>query len=140
MGTGRPKQPILAQNPIGLSAPMRAESMWRRVHRHDAWIAQGKRCKRCKWCDSPLPKEKTTADHKMAFKNGGTTCADNIYAACQPCNLAKGHLPEKSFKRAIRHPESEHRMAIWLAWSRRTIEMRTQVAEKRILALVGATP
>lgn len=136
MGTGRPKQPILAQNPIGLSAPRRQEGMWRRVHRHDAWLAQGRRCK---WCESPLPREAVTADHKRAVKNGGTTSSDNIYAACQPCNLAKGHLPEKSFKRAIRHPEREHRMAIWLAWSRRALEMRTQAAERRILSMAGVS-
>lgn len=133
MGTRRNKM-IVKQNDEGLSAPLRQEVMWKKVHRVDAWIKQGRRCK---WCLAPVAKEKVTADHRIARKAGGTTSSANIDAACGACNTAKGHMPEQGFKKAIRRPEHEHRMGIWLAYSRRTIWLRTAQAERRILQQVG---
>ena len=41
----------------------------------------------CQYCGSP---HHLTFDHVMPRRLGGTTCWENIVAACSPCNLAKG--------------------------------------------------
>jgi 5-methylcytosine-specific restriction endonuclease McrA len=134
MGTGRPKTPIVAQNPLGYAAPLPTERLWRRVHRIDAWREQGRRCK---YCLSALPLKDATADHVTARRNGGTTSSKNIAAACPDCNNAKGHMPEKAFQKAIRRPTREQRWSLWRAWSRRRINARADAAVQRIAALVG---
>lgn len=133
MGTRR-NIVIATQHENGLAAPLRDERLWRRVHRDDAWRAQGRRCK---YCREPLKAEAVTADHKLARRNGGITSAANIIAACQPCNTAKGSLPERAFQKAIRAPTHEHRMAIWVASFRRRIWVRCEMAQRRILKVVG---
>ena len=134
MGTGRLKAPIMTQHPVGYTAPVEQERLWRKVHRADAWRMQGRRCK---YCLSRLHEREATADHITARHNGGSTSSRNIVAACQPCNTAKGHMPEKAFQKAIRRPAREHRWAVWKAWSRRRINARADAAVQRIAALVG---
>jgi 5-methylcytosine-specific restriction endonuclease McrA len=133
MGTRR-NTSIVTQHPAWLSAPTRAETLWRGVHRTDAWRRQGGRC--C-YCCEPLAMARVTADHVEPRRRGGGTSSRNIAAACRPCNSAKGHMPEKAFKRAIRRPEPQHKLSIWLAHARRRIWLRTMAAERRLLALVG---
>jgi len=133
MGTRRNKV-IAAQHPEGLSAPLRQERFWLKIHRADAWRAQSRRCK---YCAEPITLRQATADHRVAKKNGGMTSSENVSAACAPCNVAKHHMPEKAFQRAIRNPQPEHRWGIWMAWSRRRIWARTEAANLRLMRMVG---
>lgn len=133
MGTRRNKS-IDVQNSEGLSAPLRTEAFWRRIHRADAVIKQGRKCL---YCTAPMSLQEATADHLLAQKKGGRTTTWNIGAACQPCNSAKGHMSQHAFKMAIRRPQYHHRMSIWLASSRRRIWIRAWEAERRILRLAG---
>lgn len=133
MGTRR-NTPIAVQHQEGLSAPLKQEVFWKKVHRKDAFLKQGRRCK---YCLEPMLLKDATADHRLAKRKGGTTTSKNIAAACEACNSAKGHMTEHAFGIAIRRPGPHHRWGIWLAWSRRRIWSRCQKAERRILGLVG---
>lgn len=133
MGTRRNKS-IDNQDTEGLSAPLKQETFWKRIHRADAAISQGRKCK---YCTAPMSLEEATADHLVARKKGGKTTSWNIVAACQPCNSAKGHMSQHAFKMAVRRPQYHHRMSIWFASSRRRIWIRAWEAERRILRLVG---
>ncbi len=42
---------------------------------------------RCQYCGSPRD---LTFDHVIPRARGGTTCWENVVAACSPCNLKKG--------------------------------------------------
>jgi 5-methylcytosine-specific restriction endonuclease McrA len=42
---------------------------------------------RCQYCGSP---HDLTFDHVIPRSKGGTTCWENVVAACSPCNLRKG--------------------------------------------------
>lgn len=42
---------------------------------------------RCQYCGSPRD---LTFDHVIPRARGGTTCWENVVAACSPCNLHKG--------------------------------------------------
>lgn len=42
---------------------------------------------RCQYCGSP---HDLTFDHVVPRSKGGTTCWENVVAACSPCNLRKG--------------------------------------------------
>lgn len=133
MGTRRNKV-IAAQHPEGLSAPLRQERFWLKIHRADAWRAQSRRCK---FCREPISLKEATADHKLARKNGGTTTSENIQVACADCNSAKGHKTDLYFKKAIRNPQPEDTWAVWRAWSRRTLWARAEAANLRLMRMVG---
>ena len=133
MGTRRNKT-IESQNRTGLSAPLKNERFWLKIHRDDAWRAQGRKCK---YCHEPLRKDQATADLRTARKNGGTTSTVNILVACGDCNVAKGARTELSFKRAIRDPAPTDTWGIWMAWSRRRLWLRAEAANTRLLRYVG---
>ena len=51
----------------------------------------------CQYCTTPLPAERLTFDHIVPRSLGGRTVWNNVVAACEPCNLRKGHrLPKES--------------------------------------------
>ncbi|WP_269581954.1 HNH endonuclease [Roseibium sp. Sym1] len=45
---------------------------------------------RCQYCDTKFPSTELTFDHVLPRSRGGTTCWENIVAACEPCNTRKG--------------------------------------------------
>jgi 5-methylcytosine-specific restriction endonuclease McrA len=45
----------------------------------------------CQYCGQPFPTERLTFDHVIPRSRGGTTIWTNVVAACEPCNLRKGH-------------------------------------------------
>lgn len=44
----------------------------------------------------------TTVDHKISLAAGGKNARDNLLAACEPCNVAKGTMPYDLFFRYTR--------------------------------------
>jgi 5-methylcytosine-specific restriction endonuclease McrA len=44
----------------------------------------------CQYCGAVLPASQLTFDHVVPRVRGGTTCWENVVAACMPCNTAKG--------------------------------------------------
>jgi 5-methylcytosine-specific restriction endonuclease McrA len=59
----------------------------------------------CQYCGEALAVEKLTFDHVIPRVQGGRTEWTNVVAACEPCNLRKGHrLPNKSGIYPRRHP------------------------------------
>ena len=51
----------------------------------------------CQYCATSLPAERLTFDHIVPRSRGGRTVWNNVVAACEPCNLRKGHrLPKES--------------------------------------------
>lgn len=56
----------------------------------------------CVYCDSP---DELTFDHVVPRRLGGTTCWENIVAACTTCNLRKGgRTPKESGMALLRKP------------------------------------
>ena len=49
----------------------------------------------CQYCGHPFPTERLTFDHVVPRSRGGTTVWTNVVAACEPCNLRKGHRLSK---------------------------------------------
>ncbi len=45
----------------------------------------------CQYCNTALPTERLTFDHVIPRVRGGRTEWANVVAACEPCNLRKGH-------------------------------------------------
>ena len=52
---------------------------------------------RCVYCASPLDTHNATLDHVMPRAHGGAHDAENIVAACGPCNRLKGDLLPHEF-------------------------------------------
>ena len=60
----------------------------------------------CQYCGHGLAAERLTFDHVIPRSRGGRTRWDNVVAACEPCNLRKGHrLPERSGMYPLRKPQ-----------------------------------
>jgi 5-methylcytosine-specific restriction endonuclease McrA len=106
------------------------ERVWKMVFRADALTAQeGK----CSLCLSPLRQRDATADHIVPRSVGGKTSRNNIAAACNGCNLAKGSMTLGQFKRRIKAPQPGDPIELWLVWSFRRISLATERACARIL-------
>ena len=126
---------IAEQHPAGLTAPAgRSEGLWSRVYKIEA---HAKQKGRCAYCREPVPRRAITADHVVPRIRGGLTKAENIKAACEDCNSAKGAMPEARFKKVIRAPHGEHAIAILLVNFRLRLWTAEQRAQRRILAAVG---
>lgn len=54
---------------------------------------------RCQYCGRALHPGAWTLDHKQPLARGGETTLENLVAACEPCNMAKGALPYETFVR-----------------------------------------
>ena len=51
----------------------------------------------CQYCRAAFQAEYLTFDHVVPRSRGGRTVWNNVVAACEPCNLRKGHrLPKES--------------------------------------------
>ena len=59
----------------------------------------------CQYCATSLPAESLTFDHIVPRSRGGRTVWNNVVAACESCNLRKGHrLPKESGIYPVRGP------------------------------------
>jgi 5-methylcytosine-specific restriction endonuclease McrA len=59
----------------------------------------------CQYCGTSLPAEHLTFDHVVPRVRGGRTEWCNVVAACEPCNLRKGHrMPKESGLFPLREP------------------------------------
>jgi hypothetical protein len=99
--------------------------------------AQGSRCFYCK---APLSWWSATADHKHPKSKRGRLREDNIVAACEPCNQAKGNLFSEQFFTLIKKPRppKARRDDLLLVWATRRIWRRTHRACDRIERFAGA--
>ena len=52
----------------------------------------------CFYCGVPLRLAETTVDHKQPICHGGTNGLDNLCAACQDCNKAKGRKTFEEYR------------------------------------------
>ena len=59
-----------------------------------------KKKSRCTYCHST---ENLTVDHKHPKALGGTDEDSNLQTLCQPCNELKSGIPDKTFKRIMKH-------------------------------------
>lgn len=56
----------------------------------------------CCYCEKQTPRDKRTADHRVALAKDGTHTADNLVMACVSCNSSKRDLSEEDFFKRIR--------------------------------------
>lgn len=114
----------------------RLEAAFLRVYREQARVQQ---MSRCKYCHDPLTARSATADHVKARSRNGSNRQENIVAACEPCNKAKGSMTVGAFQKLLHSFPHGHGIPILLAWSRRRINLAAARAEKRILRYMGLT-
>lgn len=123
----------MATSPVDAPAPASQQDIWLKVYRREALARQGGAC--C-YCFEPMSQKQATADHRVPKKHNGPVSRENIVAACQPCNCAKGSMTEQKFKKLIRMPGSNH-LGMAMAIFRYRLWKRTRQAEERILKFVG---
>ena len=111
------------------------DHVWRRVARIEARAKQGGRCLWCLW---PITRDETTADHLNPRSNGGTD-NDNIAAACEDCNKARGSIPVSIFRRMANGNLPAPTFEIRMIQMSRRLWKRTDLACRRIRRLVGLT-
>ena len=105
------------------------EGIWLKFYRAEAFARQDGSCA---YCGIRLRASEATADHCKPVTLGGLTTRDNIAMACQPCNLAKGQMSVRAFKKRLRNPTAEDSQLLWRAWSRWRLSERANRAEKRV--------
>lgn len=110
------------------------EAAFIRVYREDARREQKSTCA---YCREPISARTATADHIHAKKNGGLDGRNNIVAACEPCNKAKGHMPVEKFKRLIQTFPSGHPAQIIMAWVRRRLNLAVERMERNVNRAMG---
>jgi hypothetical protein len=54
---------------------------------------------RCTYCDRRVNRRTRHIDHAVSVANGGTDHLNNLRLACAPCNLLKGALNARDFRR-----------------------------------------
>lgn len=114
----------------------RMDAAFLRAFRTDDWAGRGNKCA---YCLDRLKRSDVTGDHVVPRSNGGATKRGNIKAACQPCNNCKGSYSEKVFKRMVHRLPRKASLHLRLTNIRWRLNLRTERAEKRILAFVGLT-
>lgn len=114
------------------------QAAWMRAYRTDALSQQGNACY---YCFEPLTTTEATGDHLIPRARRGRITRDNIVAACQPCNVAKGTMSEGQFFKLIkaRRPSCGN-MLILSAWMRRRIWKATRRVCRRMSKTYGLQP
>lgn len=54
---------------------------------------------RCAYCDRRVNRRTRHIDHSVSVANGGTDHLNNLRLSCTPCNLFKGALNAREFRR-----------------------------------------
>ena len=62
------------------------------VSQRDGW--------RCTYCNRRVNRRSRHIDHSVSVANGGTDHLNNLRLACAPCNLLKGSLNARDFRRS----------------------------------------
>lgn len=62
----------------------------------------------CYYCGIKIRPNTVTADHVHPQCHGGTDDEDNIVACCQPCNMTKGPMSVKKFKKYLRSTDNPY--------------------------------
>lgn len=63
----------------------------------------------CQYCHKTFPTEDLTLDHVVPRSQGGTTCWENVVAACFSCNQHKGgRTPQEAGMELLRKPRKPH--------------------------------
>ena len=77
-------------------------------HSNRQWMAKFFKCgMRCWYCYKPLSLlpgediEIATKDHQIPTSRGGSDRIDNIVPACFECNVRKGAMTEREFRKAF---------------------------------------
>lgn len=123
---------------VGLSAYQRTK-LNRAFDRADREDALRKEHSRCHYCRAKLTINTVTRDHVEPRSLGGSNKRQNIVAACERCNRAKGSIPYKRFMQLIRFPASGDPLFyrfIWMDWR---INRALQNLERNVAKAVGLT-
>lgn len=111
-----------------------SEHTWIKVARQQAMLDQ--KCL-CLYCYERLADATATAEHRKARSKGGSNATENIGASCEPCNSLKGSMGEKAFIKLIKSPPRGSPIRLWLAWSRRRLNLATLRACRNIARAAG---
>ena len=77
----------------------------------------------CSYCVDPLTQDTATLDHRKPWSQGGRNSRKNTVACCAHCNNTKSDMPEREFREAIKSPQRDHPLKIWMIHSRRRINI-----------------
>lgn len=119
---------------MGYRHHMRIEAAFMRAFKVDDWAQRGGTCA---YCRDDIRRADVTGDHVRPRAKGGCTHRENIRSACQTCNVLKGSMSEKAFKKLLAHPPSGAPLELLLAHISRRLNLRTERAVKRIRQYVG---
>lgn len=111
------------------------EKAFVRMYREDAMSHQNSKCTYCK---EGIKRIQATADHLTSRKNGGATIRENIKAACFGCNITKGSLNEKEFRKIVQSKVPPRGGKYFLPWLRHRFNTRLEKFELRVKKLIGA--
>ncbi len=68
---------------------------------------------RCQYCGKRFPTSELSIDHVIPRSQGGTTCWQNVVAACVRCNVRKGgRTPEQASMRLVVRPRRPRRSPV----------------------------
>lgn len=70
----------------------------------------------CQYCGSK--ENKLTLDHVMPVSRGGTSCWENVVAACQDCNIKKGNKTPKEANMPLFKQPRKPSLLIKLNWDK----------------------
>lgn len=112
----------------------RLDAAFIRVYREQARIDQKSRCK---YCQERITARTATADHVKPRSKHGSDRKENIVAACEPCNKAKGSMSVGEFQKLLHAFPTGQPLAILMAWSRRRINLAVARSERRIARMFG---
>lgn len=117
-----------------MSNRRRLDAAFIHLYREQARVEQKSRCK---YCQERLSARTATADHVRPRSSYGSDRRENIVAACEPCNKAKGSMSVGEFQNLLHAFPSGHPIPVLLAWSRRRINLAVARSERRIARLFG---
>lgn len=117
-----------------MSNRRRLDAAFMRVYREQARVEQKSLCK---YCQERLSARTATADHVRPRSKHGSDRRENIVAACEPCNKAKGSMSVGEFQKLLQAFPAGHDVPILLAWSRRRINLAVARAERRMRSYFG---
>lgn len=93
---------------VDLFSPQPAPRLRRRLYRAEPVSIADKEyisvrdCWQCVYCGRRVTRGSRHIDHSVSRVNGGTNHLNNLRLACAKCNLAKGPLNSREFRRSFR--------------------------------------
>jgi 5-methylcytosine-specific restriction endonuclease McrA len=102
-----------------------------RVYREEARVVQHSQCD---YCYEPLTYRTATADHVVSRMDNGLDRKENLVAACEPCNKAKGHMSVNQFKKLIKTQPFGHELRFTMCWVRRRLNLALNRLERNVMA------